>query len=122
MKGFKEIKSNDKWIFKKINIDNKRVLELEFEDLSSDSTRADFDNVSNISTKHQTKKKSLLKLKEIWQWLYNFPLNRRRSTTIMPTTLSMTSSTTESYLNFIGRKRRHLKYTRTCEFLIVRKK
>ena len=97
------------------------MLKSEFDELIFDTVRDGLEDIS--SEKVQRRAKPNLAVQEIWQWLFQFPLRKRRTTTVTTTT---TTSTTEAplsddYITSIGRKRRPLKYKRTCKCINIKK-
>lgn len=102
-------------------LDEKNVLKSEFDELIFDAGRDGL--VELPSNKMQGRVKPNIAVQEIWEWLFQFPLRKRRRTTVTTTT---TTSTTEAplsddYVASIGRKRRPLKYNRTCECINTKK-
>lgn len=90
------------------------MLKSEFDDLIFDAGR---DGLEEFSLdKIQRRVKPNLAVQEIWQWLFQFPLRKRRTTTVTTTTTSTTEAPlSDDYIVSIGRKRRPVKYKRTCE-------
>lgn len=88
------------------------MLEADFDEIISDSTRG-LNEFSSGKVKAKTRPAPI---KEIWQWLFQFPGRKRRTTTTITTT---TTTTTEPPIEndpvTVNRNRRPLKYKRTCE-------
>lgn len=117
MEALKNIKPTDTWSFQNFHLDEKNVLESDFEDvIFADAGR---DVLSEFSSNKVKKRpQPIVTVKEIWEWLFNFPLRRRKTT--LTTTTTTTTSTTEvplqdDFIVSIGKKRRPLKYQRTCK-------
>lgn len=119
----KTIKSSDTWSFQNLFFDEKNTLKSDFDDIISVDSARDGLNEFTENEKILKRPQPLVTVKDIWEWLLNFPLRRRRTTTTKmttSTTTTTTSTTTEMPLQndsmmSIGKTRRPVKYKRTCK-------